>query len=143
MEEVVNKLFERYQDLFCQAIQGKADMDQITSSYASAIIGATPAGVMASQNDELFKEALKKGFDHYRSIGTKDMRIRSVRISSIDEYHCVAHVAWTACYRREDQSDLSVDFDVHYLVQNLDGSPKIFGWVSGDEQAVLKQNGII
>ncbi len=82
MEEDVNRLFERYQDLFCQAIQGNADVDQITSSYASAIIGATPSGVMASQNDELFKEALKKGFDHYRAIGTKDMRIRGIECAA-------------------------------------------------------------
>lgn len=142
LEESVNELFERYQELFSKAIRGEADMDRITSSYASAIIGAAPAGVMASQNDDQFKQILRQGFKHYRQIGTKDMRIRSVRILPIDEYHCVAHVAWTATYVRKDQSEVTIDFDVHYFVQKLDGEPKIFGWVSGDEQAVLKQHGI-
>jgi len=36
----------------------------------------------------------------------------------------------------------AIDFDVHYLVQKLDGDPKIFGWVSGDEQALLRKHGI-
>ncbi len=30
-----------------------------------------------------------------------------------------------------------------HLVQKLDGEPKIFGWVSGDEQALLRKHGII
>ena len=55
----------------------------------------------------------------------------------------VAHVAWTATYARKDQSDTAIDFDVHYLVQALDGMPKVFGWVSGDEQAMLRKHGII
>jgi hypothetical protein len=28
------------------------------------------------------------------------------------------------------------------VVQKLEGDPKIFGWVSADEQALLKQHGI-
>jgi hypothetical protein len=55
----------------------------------------------------------------------------------------VAHVAWTATYAGKDQSDVAIDFDVHYFVQQLDGEPKVFGWVSGDEQALLRKHGII
>ncbi len=71
------------------------------------------------------------------------MRIRDVRLSPIDEQHCVAHVAWTATYARKDQRDVTIDFDVHYFVRMLDGEPKVFGWVSGDEQALLRRHGII
>jgi hypothetical protein len=63
-------------------------------------------------------------------------------VSPIDEHHCIAHVAWAAIYARKEQPDLQIDFDVHYLVQKLDDSPKIFGWVSGDEQALIKKHGI-
>jgi hypothetical protein len=55
----------------------------------------------------------------------------------------VAHVAWTAIYARQDAPDILIDFDVHYLVQKLNGEPKIFGWVSDDEQALLKEYGIV
>jgi len=71
------------------------------------------------------------------------MRMRDVRLSLMDEHHCVAHVAWTAIYARQDAPDISIDFDVHYLVQKLNGEPKIFGWVSGDEQALLKEYRIV
>jgi hypothetical protein len=55
----------------------------------------------------------------------------------------VANVAWTATYVRKYQSDVAIDFDVHDLVQELDREPKVFGCVSGDEQALLKKHGII
>jgi hypothetical protein len=35
-----------------------------------------------------------------------------------------------------------IDFDVHYLVQQLNAEPKVFGWISGDEQALLREHGI-
>jgi hypothetical protein len=55
----------------------------------------------------------------------------------------VAHVAWTATYARKDQPDVTIDFDVHYFVRTLDGKSKVFGWVSGDEQALLRKHGIV
>nr|ALS89559.1 PA_CoA_Oxy4: phenylacetate-CoA oxygenase, PaaJ [uncultured bacterium] len=54
----------------------------------------------------------------------------------------MAHVGWTAIFARRGQADVAIEFDVHYLIQKLDGEPKIFGWVAGDEQELLKQHGI-
>ena len=143
METSVRKLFQRYERFFNQSLGGDIDMDEVASLYASDFIAASPAGVMTGKNDHQLKQAMTQGYAHYRAIGTKEMRIRNVAISPIDEHHCVAHVAWTATYARQDQADIAIDFDVHYLVQKLDGEPKVFGWVSGDEQALLKKHGII
>jgi len=65
-----------------------------------------------------------------------------VRLSPIDDQHCLAHVAWTATYARKDRPDLTIDFEVHYFVQKLNEEPKVFGWVSGDEEALLREHGI-
>jgi hypothetical protein len=143
METSVRKLFERYERFFQRSLGGDIDMDEVASLYASNFIAASPAGVMTGTNDDQFKHAMTQGYAHYRAIGTKEMRIRDVAISPIDEHHCVAHVAWTATYARQDQPDTAIDFDVHYLVQKLAGEPKVFGWVSGDEQALLRKHGII
>jgi hypothetical protein len=143
MESAVRNLFERYESFFNQSLGGDMDMDEVASLYASEFIGAAPAGVMTGKNDNQFKQVMAQGYAHYRAIGTKEMRIRNVRLSPIDEHHCVAHVAWTATYARKDQPDVAIDFDVHYFVQKLDGEPKVFGWVSGDEQAVLRKHGVI
>jgi hypothetical protein len=143
MESAVRKLFERYETFFNQSLRGDMDIDGAASLYASEFIGAAPAGVMTGKNGDQFKQFLAQGYAHYRAIGTKEMRIRHVRLSPIDEHHCVAHVAWTATCARQDRPDIAIDFDVHYFVQKLDGEPKVFGWVSGDEQALLKQHGIV
>jgi hypothetical protein len=143
METAVRDLFARYQRFFNRALDSAVDLDEGTSFYASAFIAASPAGVVAGKNDDQLGRIMEQGYKRYRATGTKEMRMRDVRLSLMDEHHCVAHVAWTAIYARQDAPDISIDFDVHYLVQKLNGEPKIFGWVSGDEQALLKEYGIV
>jgi len=143
MEKAVKKFFERYAGIFNRALGGDADMDEGAALYASEFIAASPAGVMAGKNDDQLRLVMAQGYARYRTMGMKEMRIRNVRLSRIDDCHYVAHVAWTAIYARKDKPDVAIDFDVHYFVQKLDGEPKVFGWVSGDEQALLKQHGIV
>jgi hypothetical protein len=143
METSVRRFFERYESFFNQSLGGDMDLDEVAALYASEFIAASPAGVMAGKNDDQLKQDMAQGYARYRAIGTKEMRMRDVRLSPIDDHHCVAHVAWTATYARKDQPDAAIDFDVHYFVQKLDGEPKVFGWVSGDEQALLRKHGII
>lgn len=143
MDTGVRALFERYESLFNRALGGDADVDEVAALYSAEFIGAAPAGVKAGKNDSQFRQVLTQGYARYRAIGTKEMRIRNVCLSPIDDLHCVARVAWTATYGRDGQPDVTIDFDVHYFVQTLDGKPKVFGWVTGDEQAVLRQHGII
>ena len=143
METGVRAFFERYETVFNRSLGGDADMDAVTTLYASEFIAASPAGVMAGKNDDQLKQAMAQGYARYREIGTKEMRLRDVRISPLDDRHCVAHVAWTATYARTNQPDVTIDFDVHYFIQMLGGEPKVFGWVSGDEEALLRQHGIV
>lgn len=143
MEASVRRLFERYEGIAAASLHSDVDMDEVAALYASEFIAASPAGVMTGKNDEHFKQVMSQGYAHYRSIGTKEMRIRGLRISPMDEHHCVAHVAWRAIYVREHEPDVTIDFDVHYLIQQLGAEPKVFGWVSGDEQTLLRKHGII
>ncbi|MGE3709152.1 MAG: nuclear transport factor 2 family protein [Hyphomicrobiaceae bacterium] len=143
METSIRTFFQRYESFFNRSLDGERDMSEVASLYAAEFIAASPAGVMTGKNDDQLKQVMAQGHAHYRAIGTKGMRIRHIRISPIDEYHCIAHIAWTASYARKDRSDAKIDFDIHYFVQKLDGEPKVFGWVSGDEQALLRKHGIV
>lgn len=143
MEDAVRDLFERYEGVFKRSLAGDFDEQESAELYAPEFIASTPAGVMTGKNDETFLQAMIEGYDCYRDIGTRDMRIRGLRISPIDALHCVAHVSWTATYARNDLSETAIDFEVHYLVRVLNGAAKVFGWMSGDEQALLKQYGVI
>ncbi|WP_299360580.1 nuclear transport factor 2 family protein [uncultured Paracoccus sp.] len=143
MEQAVRTLFARYEDFFNRSLAGEIDLDEGSSLYASDFIAASPSGVITGRNDEQLRQVMAQGFERYRAIGTTGMRVRDVRIAPIDDLHCVAHVAWTASYARDDLPATTVDFDVHYLVQVLDGAAKVFGWIAGDEEAVLRQHGIL
>ena len=144
MEASIREFFSQYQNFFRQGLKGEADMEQVASSYAAAFVAASPAGVSVGQNDSQLEKIMLQGFERYRQMGTKDMLLRNVRVHPIDALHCLAHVAWTAIYEREAAADVSIDFEVHYLVQQLDGAaPRIFGWVSGDEEALLRERGIL
>ena len=143
METAVRSLFGRYQRFFNRALAGDVDLSEGTSFYAPAFIAASPAGIVTGKNDTQLVEVMAQGYERYRAMGTREIRLRDVRLSPMDEHHCVAHVAWTAIYARKGEPDLPIDFDVHYLVQRLGEEPKIFGWVSGDEQALLERYGII
>lgn len=142
MEASVRKFFERYESFFNQALRGETDMNEVAALYASEFIAASPAGVMTGKNDDQLKQVMAQGYARYRAIGTKNMRIRNVLLSPMDDYHCVAHVGWTAAYTRDGQPDVAIDFDVHYFIQKLGDEPRVFGWVSGDEQALLRKHGI-
>lgn len=143
MEASIRTFFERYESFFNRCLGGAMNLDEVAALYASEFIAASPAGVMTGKNDDQLKQVMAQGYARYRAMGTKDMRIRDVRLFAIDDHHCVAHVAWRATYARKGQPDVAIDFDVHYFVQTLDGEPKVFGWVSGDEQALLRKHGII
>jgi hypothetical protein len=142
-EASIRKFFERYENCFNQALAGSSDMAEVARLYASDFIAASPAGVVAGKNDAQLKQVMAQGYARYRTLGTKAMRIRNVRLSALDALHCVAHVAWTATYARKDKPDLALDFDVHYFVQELNGELKVFGWVAGDEEALLRKHDII
>ena len=143
MEASVRRFFERYESVFNRSLAGYTDMKEVAALHASEFIAASPAGVMTDKNDDQLKQVMAQGYERYRAMGTKEMRIRDIRVSPMDEHHCVAHVAWTAYYARKDGPDVTINFDVHYFVQKLDSEPKVFGWVSGDEQALLKEHGIV
>ncbi|UFS65624.1 nuclear transport factor 2 family protein [Paracoccus denitrificans] len=143
MEDIIRTFFARYERLFAQALAGEAEMEKVAALYAPEFIAASPAGVKAGRNDDQLRQAMAQGYAHYRAIGTKKMTIREIRLSPMDALHCVAHVGWTALYDRSDAPEIAIEFEVHYLVQILDGTPRVFGWVTGDEEALLKQHGIV
>lgn len=143
METAVRALFQRYEQLFAQALAGRASMDELATLYAPEFIASSPAGVRAGRNDALLRQRMAEGYAHYRAIGTTAMRIRGLRLSPIDALHCIAHVAWTATYARDDLPETAIDFDVHYLVRLTEGEARVFGWVSGDETALLRQHEVI
>ena len=141
--ERLKEFFCRYESFFMKSLYEEIDSEEILNLYASEFIAATPLGVMTGKNDDDFKQALFAGYEQYRKMGTIDMHVCKIKIYPIDEYHGVAHVFWRASYQKSDKSRVDIDFEVHYLMQEIKGKLRVFGWISGNEQEVLKEYGII
>ena len=71
------------------------------------------------------------------------MNIIDKGITLLDEFHAMVKIGWKGTYEKKDGEALTIEFDVFYMVQELNGSIKIFAYVTGDEEKALKDNGLI
>ena len=141
--ESIKSFFSAYEARFNDALEGKANTEGIVHSFATCFLEASPAGINCAKNDESFREAIPKGNAYYRSIGTKSMKIRRIDITMLDDLHYMAKVHWDSFYEKKDKTEVAIDFDVIYFLQARDNEWKIFLYITGDEQKVLKENGVI
>ena len=138
--------FAQYQDRTNKAHREppEIDVEAMAGAFADCYIAATPAGVWCGDNDQELRDVIPRGMSFQRSVGTQSMTIQSLTVTPLDQFHSMAKVRWVARYLRKDGSQLSLEFDVIYLLQHLDErNPKIFGWVTGDEMALLRANGLL
>src|SRR5690349_2974989 len=112
----VQEFFKTYEKVYNDAIAGNADMDNFGEMYSSGFVSVTPAGVMAGENGEQFRNIMKNGFEPYRAMGSKTMTCKDVSVTAIDQDRCVAKVQWSGEYERKDKSTVIIDFEVDYLV---------------------------
>ncbi|HNP57709.1 MAG TPA: nuclear transport factor 2 family protein [Gordonia sp. (in: high G+C Gram-positive bacteria)] len=143
MIAAVQRLFAAYERLTNAGLAGDPDAEALAACYAEEFIGAAPTGVRTGTNDTEYLEVLAQGLAQYRAIGTKRMTVKTVAVTTIDELHCIATVSWSAVYDRGESPDVTIDFDVNYLVQLRGENAVVFGWITGDEQAALQAHGII
>ena len=64
-------------------------------------------------------------------------------VTEIDGNHGMARISYSAECIRRDGENVTIDFDVTYLLQVSDRGPTIFAYIAGDEQAVLREHGLI
>jgi hypothetical protein len=143
-QEEISVFFSRYESRFNDALAGGVpDIDATVNSFAEHFIEANPFGVTAGDNNQKFKDAIGQGWSFYKTIGIQSMKIVSNQITILDEFHAIAKVNWKCSFVRPDKSKGAVAFDLFYLVQKRENKIKIFAYIAGDEQQVLKNEGLI
>ncbi|AKG73575.1 hypothetical protein [Salinicoccus halodurans] len=140
--KTIEAFFAAYENQFNAALKNKADLGRISEFYSEAFIASNPAGVMTGENNDAFRTNMGEGYEYYRSIGTARMKCDGVEITELGDSHAVAHVMWQALYLKNGE-EILIPFENHYFLHMKDNSPVIFGWVSGDESALLEEKGII
>jgi len=142
--EQLNYFFDQYANRFNKALRGESnDIEGTVASFANYFIEAGPSGVNCGRNDKQFREVIPQGYEFYRNIGIKSMDIISKTITLLDNVHTMTKIHWKSDFIRKDGVTGNIEFDIIYLVQSIDNMHKIFAYITGDEQAAMKEKGLI
>jgi hypothetical protein len=140
----IERFFNAYEKRFNDSLAGlEPDVDGTVNSFAECFVEASPAGIICGKNDRKFRKAVPKGNEFYKSIGTQSMTIKDREITVIDDLHAMVKIHWHSVYKKNDNAEVIIEFDVHYLIQQKENGIKIFAYITGDEQKALKENGLI
>lgn len=141
--QAIEDFFNRYEDNFNNSLQNDTpDPALVAEAFSECFIAAGPQGVMCGNRDETFIKQIPEGYAYYKKIGITGMNIIAKDTTILDENHAMTRVHWEAHYIKAEQRG-DIDFEVIYLLQWLDGGPKIFGYITGDEQKALHEHGLV
>ncbi|MGO4289677.1 hypothetical protein [Chitinophaga sp. RAB17] len=140
----IHHFFKNYEKGFQDALKGESvDAEKVAAQFAAYFIEASPKGVMSAHNDKKFIASIPEGYEHYRQIGTQSMKIGEQTITLLDTFHAMVKIHWLSTYLRKDGKKVAIDFDVIYFLQKIGDEPKIFAFIAGDEEGLLKENGLL
>jgi len=142
INDQIEQFFEAYEKRFAEGLAGHTVAEETAEAFAGFFVEASPAGISGGKNDQSFLDAVPKGYEFYRSIGITRMEIRQIDITELNELHYMVEVYWESFYEKDGRAD-SIEFSVIYFLQYLNGSLKVFAYITGDEQAVLKERGLV
>jgi predicted ester cyclase len=142
-KDVARRFFAEYADRFNRSLAGEhVDAREVADSFADHFVEASPTGVNGGKNGMLFRWIIPSGFAHYRKLGTTSMNIENVEVETIDPMHALAKVHWDSSYTKKDGEHDHIEFDVTYLLHFQGAKPKIFAYITGDEEKVLRDHGL-
>ena len=120
------------------------DIDGVTDAFAPFFVEASPKGVIGGPNDESFRDMIPKGFARYREIGGTAMRVVRVKVTELDDFNAFARVDWEFDYvRRSDGRSGTVVFQNIYFLNFATGAPKVFAYITPDEEQAMKDHGLL
>lgn len=145
MNRKIEEFFERYQKSFNKAIKESSEIDakEMAQCFSDCFIAANPAGVACGKNDEELESQILKGLQFYRSIGTSSMNVSEIAVTALNQFHALARIRWQSQYRKRDGEGERIDFDVIYLLEINGERPRIFAYITGDEEKALRERGLI
>lgn len=135
MDQRLEKLFADYGKSF-----SALEMRRIAGLYAEQFVAAGPKGVISQGRDEFLDNA-DKAAEFYRSVGQEAATALATRETWFGEFYAMVTIHWGVRFR--SLRDL-VEFDVSYLVQLTDETPRIILFISHeDEQETMQKLGLL
>ncbi|MGN6491550.1 MAG: hypothetical protein ACTHLE_06095 [Agriterribacter sp.] len=133
----VKNFFETYAFL---SMKGNAR--ELAVLYAEKITAASPAGIIAFDNNQYFLQWLEQVFSFNQKTGMHQLEVRQERSEVIGEHFCNAVITWSTSFAR--QPGKKILFDIYYTLRLAGSSYQIMWYLSPqDEEAVMKEQGIL
>lgn len=131
MDKRIEKLFADYGHSFSELALHKT-----AGLYAENFIAAGPKGMISQTRKEFDKNA-EKAAEYYRKVGQKSAEILSMKETWFSEKYAMVTIHWGAHFEKLGKP---YEFDVSYLVQLTDETPKIILFISHeDEDEAMKE----
>jgi len=143
-EESTEAFMRRYGELMNAGVQtGKADGKQLAAMFAESCVASSPAGIAVVGGDADYGKMIEDGISNYTRIGGIAFVVERLKIEPINEQHDLARIGWRFDYARPADGKLgTIRFENVYFVSQVGETPKIFAWVTPDEQAALQEHGL-
>lgn len=143
--QAIGDFFDAYARRFNDAIADRPSIDvaAIRESFAGYFVGTDPRHVRGGKNGLFFRLMLPWGYRRYRKLGCKRMDLQRVEVTGLDDFHAMAQTHWASTFCKKDGAIVEIEFDNIYLLHIPEGGrPKIFAWITPDEQRALQEHGI-
>ena len=140
----VDDFFHRYGRLMDQGVRsGTPEAAALSACFAPYFVGSGPGGILGGAAGDDFARNIAAGVERYRAIGATGFAVEAVRQIPLAPQHVAAQVDWRFAYRRPADGRVGeIRFTNVYLVSLASGAPLIFGWITPDEQAALREHGL-
>ncbi|MHA6688856.1 hypothetical protein [Devosia sp. A449] len=145
LETKIRVLFDAYGKHTENALRDPPleDLEGVTRAFAAFFVESSPNGVIGGANDHNFRARIPQGFAHYRAVGGRHMTIKGLRVIELDRLHAVADVDWDFAYTNKAGKSGHVTFTNFYCITIADGTPKIFAYVTPDEQKAMQEHELL
>jgi len=144
LESKVRQLFDEYGRISNDALKDETSVHAtlVASFFAAYFVGSTPKAVFGGPNDVTFREMIPQGFARYRQCGGKRMDITGIKVTTLNDLHALAEIGWDFAYVNKAGKGGNVRFTNFYFVTIADGEPRIFAYITGDEDKAMQEHGL-
>lgn len=145
LETKTRAFFRDYSMRNTRALQDppQEDVEETVAAFASYFVEAGPKGVIGGANDETLRQMIPKGFEHYRAVGGTRFEMTGIEVTVLDAFNVMARTDWAFGYRRKtDGKEGEITFQNIYFLNFADGDPKIFAFITPDEEQAMKEHGL-
>jgi hypothetical protein len=143
LEDKIRRFFSDYETACNNLLLGTdGSTVRLRKAFASDFIKADPSGSSTIANNFLFGRNVKKKFKNYKALKLQSQKIASLDIIPVDLFHYMVKVRWSCWYIKKHSVSETIEFTSTYIIQHLNNELKIFAYICGEEDRVLKERGM-